>query len=42
MHSCGDQRPRWKLSEKMMRAARCILQKSAPTRSSGVSWKPLS
>ena len=32
----GDQMPMWKLSEKMMRAQRCMRQKSAPTRSSGV------
>ena len=42
MHSCGDQRPMWKLSEKMIRAARCMRQKSAPPFGSGVSWKPSS
>ena len=40
--SCGDQLPMWNFSEKMIRAQRCMRQKSAPTRSSGVSWKPRS
>ena len=34
--------PRWKLSEKMMRAQRCIRQKSMPTRFSGDFAKPRS
>ena len=40
--SCGDHWPMWNLSEKMMRAQRCIRQKSAPTRCSGVLLKPRS
>ena len=40
MHSCGVILPRWKRSEKMMRAQRCMRQKSMPTRFSGVFGKP--
>ena len=40
MHCCGVHSPRWKRSEKMMRAARCIRQNSMPTLFSGVAGKP--
>ncbi len=42
MHSCGDILPRWKFSEKVMRAQRCIRQNKKPTRSAGVFGKPRS
>ena len=42
MASCGDIVPRWKRSENMIRAVRCIRQNSIPTRSSGDRGKPWS
>ena len=42
MASSGVICPRCTLSEKMIRAARCIRQKSIPTRSSGERGKPRS
>ena len=42
MHCSGVHRPRWKFSEKMIRAPRCMRQKSMPMRSSGERGKPMS
>ncbi len=42
MHSLGVIFSRWKLSEKMIRAQRCIRQNSMPTRFSGDLAKPVS